>query len=158
MKFSNLLETKNPGYRPGHPYWELDIENKVYTVHEFDGTEVARHPFQHVWDSSPAKRAAQEDLNKLSKSHYEKKKAKDAADAEAKPLSSLEVSYQELDRKVKNYQKYIFPKTPEDDILDKETRDLYLNTATGWIEKMNYLASGGTIRRSIIDGTYKPPH
>ncbi len=151
------METRNPGYRPGQPYWELDLENKVYTVHTPDGTEVARHPFEHVWDSSPAKRAAQEDFKKLSKENYEKKKAQDAAKAEAKPLSNLEQMYLELDGKVKRYQKYIFPKTPEDDILDKETRDLYLDTATKWIEQMNKYASGGTVRRSVIDGTYKPP-
>jgi hypothetical protein len=157
MNFSQLLETKNPHYKPGEPYWELDVENKVYTVHQPDGTEVARHPFQHVWDSSPAMRAAKEDYSKVYDVYYKKKKAQDAAEAEAKPLSRLEQMYLELAGKVKRYQKYIFPKTPEDDILDKETRDLYLDTASKWIQKMNMYAEGGTIRRSIVDGTYKPP-
>ena len=156
MKVSNLIETKNPGYKPGEPYWELDVENKVYTVHQPDGTEVSRHAFQHIWDSSPAMRAAKEDYKRVYNEYYKKKKDAESAEHEAKPLSALEIKYLKLSQSVKTYQKYIFPKTPEDDILDKETRDLYLTTATKWIEDMNRLASGGTIRKSLINGTYVP--
>jgi len=157
MKLSNLLETKNPGYKPGEPYWELDAENKVYTVHQPDGTEVSRYMFQHIWDSSPAMRSAKEDYKKIYSEYYKKKKDADKATAESKPLSSVEMKFLNLSQAVKRYQKYIFPKTPEDDILDKETRDVYLATATKWLENMNYLASNGTIRKSLIDGTYNPP-
>lgn len=157
MKFTNLIETKNPGYKPGQPYWELNIEDKVYTVHTEDGTEVARFPFQHVWDSSPAKRQAQEKYLKVYDTYYEKKKADDYATAQAKPLSQIEQRYYKLSQAVKNYARYIWPKTPEDNILDKETRDLYLETSTKWLEEMNRLSAGGTIRRSLSDGTYKPP-
>lgn len=157
MKLANLIESKNPNYKPGEPYWELDIDNNVYTVHQPDGTEVARHPFQHVWDSSPALRKAKEDYSRLYTAYYQQKKDADAARAEAKPLSTIEQKYRELDASVKRYQKYIFPKTPEDDILDDETRTIYMDTATKWLEQMNKLASGGTVRRSLINGTYKPP-
>jgi hypothetical protein len=157
MRFSNLLETKNPHYKQGEPYWELDVENKVYTVHQPDGTEVSRHPFQHVWDSSPAMRAAKEDYNKLYSVYYEKKKKDDYDVAQAKPLGVSEKRYYELSKAVKNYSRYIWPKTKEDDILDKETRDLYLDTANKWLEEMNRLSASGIIRRSLTDGTYKPP-
>jgi len=90
MKLSNLFETRNPGYRPGQPYWELDAENKVYTVHEPDGTEVARHPFEHIWDSSPAMRKAKADYDKVYEIYYKKKKADEYAEAQAKPLGVSE--------------------------------------------------------------------
>jgi hypothetical protein len=156
MKFEHLVETKNPGYKVGEPYWELDVDNKVYTVHREDGTEVSRHTFQHIWDSSPAKRKAIEDYKVLYAEYSKKKKDADYAIAQAKPLSELEQKYYKLSQSVQNYAKYIWPKTPEDDILDKETRDLYIETSTKWIEAMNRMAEGGTIRRSLIDGTYKP--
>lgn len=157
MKLISLIESKNPGYKHGEPYWELDAENKVYTVHQPDGTEVSRYPFQHVWDSSPALRKAKEDYSRLYKEYHQQKKDAEAARAEAKPLSTVEQKYYDLDKSVKKYQKYIWPKVPEDDILDDETRKIYLDTATKWLNEMNRLASGGTIRKSVIDGTYKPP-
>jgi hypothetical protein len=157
MKLTDIYESKNPHYKPGEPYWELDVENKVYTVHQPDGTEVSRHTFQHVWDSSPAMRKAKEDYNKLYKVYYEKKKADDYTAAQSKPLSNLEEKYYKLSTAVKNYAKYIWPKTPEDDFLDKETRDLYLETANKWLEEMNRYSANGTVRASLINGTYKPP-
>lgn len=139
------------------PQSKLDLENKVYIVYDEGGKEYSRHTFQHVWDSSPAKRAAEKDANDLKIAQRKKQSKKDAILAELKPLSSLEQMYIELDRKQKHYLKYIYPKTPEDNILDQETRELYIKTATAWLEKMNRLSSGGTIRKSVIDGTYKPP-
>jgi hypothetical protein len=156
MKLSNLFETKNPGYKSGEPYWELDIDNKVYTVHSEDGTEVASYPFQHVWDSSPAKRQAQAKYSELYKVYFQRKKADDEAKADAKPLSSIEKKYYDLSKSVEKYNRLIFPKTPEDNILDKETRDLYMETSMKWMKEMERLASGGTIRKSVIAGTYKP--
>lgn len=156
MKFTSLLENKNPGWKPGEPYWELDINNKVYSVHTEDGIEVERYPFQHVWDSSPAKRRAQEKFKEVYGVYYEKKKATDYATAQAKPLSQVEERYYKLSQAVKNYARYIWPKVPEDNILDKETRDLYLVTSTKWLEEMNRLSGHGIIRKSLIDGTYKP--
>lgn len=139
------------------PEAKLDIDNKVYIVYDENGKEYSRHKFEHVWDSSPAKRAAEQDARELKVAQGKRKAEQDAIAAEAKPLSNLENEYLKLDKSVKNYQKYIFPKTPEDDILDDETRALYLDTATKWLEKMNKFASNGTIRRSLINGTYKPP-
>lgn len=157
MKYKDLFESKNPGYKPGEPFWQLDIDNKVYTVHHPDGTEVSRHPFQFVWDSSPAKRAAVVDYNQLKTRSYQEKKKRDDDFAESKPLSNVEKKYFDLHKSVEKYQKYIWPKLPEDDILDDETRQLYIQTATKWLDEMNRLAAGGTIRKSIINGTYKPP-
>lgn len=157
MKLFNLLETKNPGYKNGEPYWELDVENKVYTVHQPDGSEVARHPFQHIWDSSPAMRKAKDDYNRIYTEYYKKKKAADYEKAQSKPLSQLEDRYYKLSQSVENYRKYVYPKRPEDDILDKETQDVYLTTMTKWLEEMNRYAANGTIRQSLINGTYKPP-
>ncbi len=139
------------------PEVRLDIDNKVYIVYDENGKEYSRHEFQHVWDSSPAKRAAESDARELKIKFGKDRAEKTKQDAEAKPLSNLEQMYLELDGKVKHYQKYIFPKTPEDDILDKETRDIYLDTANKWLEKMNRFAAAGTIRKSLINGTYKPP-
>lgn len=139
------------------PETKLDIDNKVYIVYDENGKEYSRHTFQHVWDSSPAKRAAEKDANDLRAKQRRREAEQYAISAEAKPLSKVEDRYYNLDQSVKKYQKYIFPKTPEDDILDKETRELYLNTATDWMNEMNRLASGGTIRKSLINGTYKPP-
>ena len=159
MKYINIIaeNSKNPGYKQGEPYWELDPENKVYTVHLPDGKEVSRHPFQHVWDSSPAMRKAKEDYRGVYDEYYKKKKADDYAIAQAKPLGELEQRYYKLSLAVKNYSRYIWPKTPEDDFIDKETRDLYLKTANKWLEEMNRLSASGIIRKSLIDGTYKPP-
>jgi hypothetical protein len=156
MKFINLIETKNPGYKPGEPYWELDSENKAYTVHQPDGTEIGRHTFQHSWDSSPAMRAAKEDYKIIYGKYYTQKKAADYATAQAKPLSHIENEYYKLSKSVSKYSKYIWPKTPEDDFLDKETKELYMATSTKWLKDMNRMADGGTIRQSLIDGTYKP--
>jgi len=153
MKFIDILSENNTP--KGVPYSALDIDNKVYIVYDSDGKEFSRHEFQHVWDSSPAKRAAQKDVNAL-KFELQKKDKEDAeAKQEAKPLSVIEQKYLELDRKYNRYLKYIYPKTPEDNILDKETRDLYLETAIKWLEEMNSLVSSGAIRRSLINGTYK---
>jgi hypothetical protein len=156
MKYTDLLESKNPGWKPGEPYWELDIDNKVYTVNTEDGTEVSRYPFQHVWDSSPARDKAKADYLIVYNEYYKKKKAAAAASAEAKPLSAVEEKYYKLSQSVKNYSKYIWPKTPEDDFLDDETRALYLETSTKWLNEMNRLAASGIIRKSLIAGTYNP--
>lgn len=148
--FMRITEIQN------RPESKLDLDNKVYIVYDENGKEYSRHEFQHVWDSSPAKRAAEKDVNILRTEQRKRQSEQDAIAAEAKPLSTVEQMYLELDRKYNRYLKYIYPKTPEDDILDAETRELYLDTATEWLNKMNNLASGGTIRKSIIDGTYKP--
>lgn len=155
MKLLNLLEQRNTGYRPGQPYWEHLPDEKSYVVYDETGKELSRHTYQHVWDSSPAMRAANADLKPLIHKQYSAKKAADAAAAEAKPLSDLEKRYQELSRKVDRYNRYIYPKTAEDDILDKETRDIYIRQSTEWLNLMNRYANGGTIRKSLIDGTYK---
>lgn len=157
MNILQILESKNPGYKPGEPYWDFDSENKVYTVHLSDGTEVGRYPFQHVWDSSPAMRRAKEHYSKVFSEYRNKKEEENRLAAERKPLSPVEQKYFQLSQSVSKYQRYIYPKTPGDDILDKETRDLYIEKATEWLNQMNRLASGGSIRRSLIDGTYKAP-
>lgn len=152
MNYLEIISENEPTSKK--PHWKLDIDNKVYIVFDENGKEYSRHAFQHVWDSSPAKRAAQKDTNELIDIIRKKEREENEIKAEAKPLSALEQLYQKLDNSVKKYQKYIFPKTPEDDILDKETRDLYLQKATEWLEQMNRIAAGGTIRRSLINGTY----
>jgi hypothetical protein len=154
MKYSDLLENVS---KPGEPSWKLDIDNKVYIVYDEAGKEVNRHQFQHVWDSSPARNAAQKDVTDMKVALRKAKSEQDAKDAEAKPLSRLEQEYRDLERSVTKYNKYIYPKTPEDDILDDETRDLYMQQSIKWMEKMQKYANGGTIRKSLINGTYKPP-
>jgi hypothetical protein len=152
MKYVEIISENKPTSKG--PHWQLDIDNKVYIVFDENGKEYSRHTFQHVWDSSPAKRAAQKDTNELLAIIRKREKEESEARAEAKPLSSLEQMYQKLDNSVKKYQRYIYPEIPEDDILDKETRDLYIKKATEWLEQMNKIAAGGTIRQSLINGTY----
>ena len=62
MKYTDLLETISI---PGQPLSKLDIDNKVYIVYDENGNELRRYPFQHVWDSSPAKRAADKNVSEL---------------------------------------------------------------------------------------------
>ena len=139
------------------PRVKLDIDNKVYVVYNSDGTEFSRHEFEHVWNSSPAKRAAEQDLSQLKIEYRRKKKQADDAAAEAKPLSTIEQKYYDLSKSVERYNRFIYPRTPEDNILDKETRDLYIDTSLKWMKEMERLASGGTVRKSLIAGTFKLP-
>lgn len=139
------------------PEAKLDIDNKVYIVYDENGKEYSRHTFQHVWDSSPAKRAAEKDANELKVQQRRRQSEKDAIAAEAKPLSRLEQEYYDLDKSVARYNKYIYPKTPEDDIIDNETREVYMQQSIQWMNKMQRYADNGTIRKSLINGTYKPP-
>lgn len=154
MKAHSLLEQRNPRYRPGEPYWELDIDNKVYNVHSEDGAIVASFPFEHVWDSSPAKRSAQAEYNRVFTEYRDKKLKADNEISQRKPLSPVEIMYQDLSVKVEKYRALIWPKDGSVSILDKETRDIYMDQATKWLERMNRLASHGTVRKSLIDGTY----
>ena len=159
MKFSEILFEGKPrsNGRAGDAYWELEVDDKAYVVYDENGKEVGRHAFPAIWDSSGARNAAQKDVNAMNVALRAAHKDMIAKQAEAKPLSQIEQMYYDLDQKVKHYQKYIFPKTPEDDILDKETRDLYLDTANKWLEKMIKLGTSPGIRKSVINGTYKPP-
>ena len=139
------------------PESKLDIDNKVYIVYDENGNEYSRYTFQHVWNSSPARDAAAKDVRDLKIHLRAARNDQLAKAAEAKPLSTLEQEYYNLDKSVARYNKYIYPKTQEDDILDSETRDLYINQSIQWMEKMHRYASSGAIRKSLVNGTYKPP-
>jgi hypothetical protein len=158
MKLTEILNEDKPRSqgREGDPYWELDLDNKVYVVYDSTGTEVAQHTFPAVWDSSKARNAAQKDVNDMKSALRKKQSEDDAVKAEAKPLSPNEERYLDLARKVKKYTDLIYPPDKSPSILDTETKDLYLNQATEWIEKMNRLGDPRIIRKSVLNGTYKP--
>lgn len=150
MKITEIYESKNPGYKPGEPYWELDSVNKVYTVHQQDGTEVSRYPYEHVWDSSPAMRKAKEDYKKVYSEYYAKKKDAATATAEAKPLSSIEKEYIDLSRKIRQYMNTY-------SMVDDETKAVYDDQMKKWSARLDQLSDPRIIRNSVIMGTYKPP-
>ena len=149
----NVNENRNPGWREGQPGWQQKPEEKAYIVFDTDGNEVARFEYQHVWDSSPAMNKAVAKYRELMADYRAQEKAKEDARIEAKPLSEVEKRYIELDKSIKRYNKYIYPQTPEDDILDQETRELYMKTTIKWYEQLEKYAP--VVRKSIINGTYK---
>ena len=143
--------------RPGQPYWELSIDDKTYIVFDQDGKEVGRHTFQHVWDSSPARNAAQKDVNDMKVALSKAKSIDDARRAEAKPLSNLEQEYITIQRKWQKYYDAMFAKDLSKRLpnIDDETKQVYSDQMVKWMTRMEQL--GPIVRRSVIDGTYKPP-
>lgn len=150
MKLSNLFETRNPGYKAGEPYWQLDAENRIYTVHLPDNTEVARFEFQYIWDSSPALRQAKEAYKKIYSEYYNKKKADADAVAQHKPLSQLEQEYLDKSRKLRQYINSY-------KMVDDETRAVYDDHMKKWSARLDQLSASGIIRKSVIMGTYQVP-
>jgi hypothetical protein len=132
------------------PRVELDLPNKVYIVYDENGKEYSRHPFKEVWDSSPAKRAAQQDYGNVK---IELKKAKDKA-AEGAPLSKYEQEYTDIHAKWKQYYQTVFPRDKAPSILDSETKKVYLDQMDKWMTRLEQLNQ--FVRRSVILGTYKP--
>lgn len=141
----------------GRPEAKLDLENKVYIVYDENGKEYSRHEFQHVWDSSPAKRAAGQDVKILYDRAAEDKR-KIAANA---PLNGYEKEYIKLDTENKNYYQLLFPvkgagHNPNfsKDQIQRIEQEMEKNH-----ERMMSLQnpSLNRIRSSVILGTYKPP-
>ena len=149
-----LMEITKIG-RPARPESKLDIDNKVYIVYDETGNEFSRHPFKDVWNSSPARDAAQSDVNVLRANHSKRNAEKAAMDAEAKPLSAVEKDYLETLTKWQRYYNFVFPKDKSDDILDDETKQVYVDQMDIWMKKLERL--GVAVRNSVIAGTYKPP-
>jgi len=137
------------------PVSKLDIDNKVYIVYDENGKEYSKYPFQHVWDSSPARDAAQKDVVKLKNTLYKERQEKMLATAEAKPLSNLEKEYIDLDNKVKKYFLILYPKDKSKSILDDETKELYVASIDKWQDRLQKIADAGVIRQSVLMGTYK---
>jgi hypothetical protein len=141
--------------RLARPESKLDIDNKVYIVYDENGNEFSRHPFKEVWNSSPARDAAQKDVNKLRADHGNRRAEQSAKDAEARPLSAAEQDYIETLAKWQRYYNTVFPKDKSKEFLDSETKQVYIDQMDAWMHKLERM--GEVVRKSIINGTYKPP-
>ena len=108
-----------------------------------------------MWNSSPARDAAQKDVNELRVSHSNRNAEQAAKDAEAKPLSATEKDYLETQAKWQRYYDTVFPKDKSKDFLDDETKQLYIDQMDAWMKKLHRM--GEVVRKSVIAGTYKPP-
>ena len=139
------------------PYSKLDLPNKVYIVYDENGNEVNRHPFKEVWDSSPARNAAQKDVNDMKIALRKSKAEGDARNAEAKPLSKFEQEYMDIHSKWQRYYDAMFSKDPNRRLtdIDNETKQIYTDQMDKWMKRMEQLAQ--VVRKSIMNGTYKPP-
>jgi len=139
------------------PESKLDIDNKVYIVYDETGKEISRHAFQHVWDSSPAKRAAEAEVRELRIKLGAARREKDKQAAEAKPLSDLEKEYIEINRKWQRYFDAMYSKDTSKRVngLDDESVQVYNDQMDKWMKRMEQL--GRSVRKSVINGTYKPP-
>lgn len=143
-----LNETSQP------PKSKLDVDNKAYIVYDTNGVEVSRHTFKHIWDSSPAMRAAVAEVQLL-RADYRKAQAEQKAKAaEAKPLSAVEQEYIEINRKWQRYYDIMFPPDKSPSILDAETADVYSKQMDKWMARLHQLNQ--SVRKSVITGTYKP--
>lgn len=143
------MELKRP--RP-QPESKLDIDNKVYIVYDENGKEYSRHPFQHVWDSSPAMRAADDDARKLRIALRAVEAERRAKEIEAKPLSRAEEEYIDVQRRWQKYFDVMFPPDKSPSILDAETAELYSEQMHIWMERMKRLSE--LVRTSVLIGTY----
>lgn len=150
MKLTEIAKT---GAAP-RPESKLDIDNKVYIVYDENGREFSRHAFKDVWNSSPARDAAQKDVNELRVSHSKRNKEQVARDAEAKPLSASEKDYMDTLAKWQRYYNVVFPKDKSKEFLDDETKQVYIEQMDAWMRKLERL--GEVVRKSIIAGTYRP--
>ena len=154
MKYTDLLENIS---RPGEPTSKLDIDNKVYIVYDENGKEFSRHTFQHVWDSSSARNAAEKDARDLKIKLRVSKEEQSKKDIESKPLSGLEQEYINTHAKWQKYFDTMYSKDPNKRLpnLDDETKQLYTDQMDKWMKRLEQL--GQVVRKSIINGTYKPP-
>lgn len=148
-----LVEIIKRNTKLARPESKLDIDNKVYIVYDETGKEFSRHQFKDVWNSSPARDAAQKDVNELRVGYRVQQKAQADKDAESKPLSDLEKDYIETQAKWQKYYNIVFPKDKADDFLDDETKQIYIEQMDKWMKKLERL--GQVVRKSVILGTYK---
>jgi hypothetical protein len=138
----------------GQPEVKLDIDNNVYIVYDETGKEFSRHTFQHVWDSSPAKRAAESDVRDL-KIKLRSARAEQSVKAiEAKPLTKFEEEYLEIQAKWQRYYNILFPRDKSSSSLDDETKQIYTDQMDKWMSRLEQLNQ--VVRKSVIDRTYKP--
>jgi hypothetical protein len=128
------------------PKWEHDTTHKVYIVFDELGREHTRFPYKDIWNSSPAMRDATKEVNKIKSEISNREKF----DWENRPLSKLEIRYQELRIKCQKYFDAI-----KSGALDDETKSIYYDTMSGWSDEMIGMADSNLIRKSIIMGTYK---
>lgn len=133
--------------RAGMPKWEHDTAQKVYVVFDELGREQARFPYKDIWNSSPAMKDADKEVNRLKAEMRNREKV----DWENRPLSKNEIEYQELDRKCKKYMATI-----RSGALDDETKAMYYEQATVWSDRMSALIAARQVRDSVVMGTYKP--
>lgn len=138
------------------PEVKLGIDNKVYIVYDENSKEISRHAFQHVWDSSPAKHAAEAEVRELRIKLRTDRDARSKQAAEAKPLSDLEKEYIEIQCKWQRYFDAMYSRDPNKKLsnLDDETRQVYTDQIDKWGKRMDQLAR--VVRKSVIAGTYKP--
>jgi len=137
------------------PRSELDADAKTYIVYDENGKEFSRHPFQHVWDSSPAMRAAKADVLKLRTELYKVRSAKGKEEAEAKPLSRIEQEYVDILGKWQRYYDTMFSKDPNKRLqnIDDETKKVYIDQMDKWMKRLEQL--NGSVRKSVQMGTRK---
>jgi hypothetical protein len=138
------------------PESKLDIDNKVYIVYDENGQEYSRHPFKEVWDSSPARNAATNDVRNLISKLRIARDNQSKKDIEAKPLSKLEQEYIVIHSKWQKYFDAMFSKDPSKRLpdLDDETKQVYTDQMDKWMARLDQI--GQVVRKSIINGTYKP--
>lgn len=137
------------------PESKLDLDNKVYIVYDENGNEHSRYTFQHVWDSSPARDAAANDVRELKIRLRAVRSDQLAKAAEAKPLSNFEKEYLDINNKWQKYFNILHPRDKSPTGIDQETTLLYIEQMDKWMKRLEMLNSN--VRTSVVLGTYKPP-
>lgn len=153
MKYIDLITEAMT--RPGDPYSKLDIDNKVYIVYDGQHNEISRYVFKHVWDSSPARDAAQKEVSNLIVQLRKSQSEDLAKKKEAIPLSDNEKLYLDLHSKFKKYFALLYPLDKSPSILDDEAKEVYGDQLDKWSERLDKLSNSGIIRKSVIMGTYQ---
>lgn len=132
------------------PRYEIDLPNKVYIVYDQNGNEYSRHKFEHVWNSSPTRDAAEKDVLKL----INIQKAEDNRLYDERPLTKFEQEYVQTKAKWQKYFDILYPKDKSPSGLDSETQEIYMQQMDIWMNRLQQLNS--LVRNSVILGTYKP--